>query len=84
MELPPDQKISVDGKKMRELADKLKAEIPGCGFALLVYDFENEGQVGNYIANVSDDFMIKALGSQLDALKKNKTFLTPENQNTGV
>lgn len=79
MDLPPDQKIFVDGKKMRELADKLKAEIPGSGFALLVYDFENDGKIGNYISNVSDDFMIKALESQLDALKKNKTFLTPEN-----
>lgn len=62
---------------MRDLADNLKGEIPNCGFALIVFQPDGDNMV-NYISNVSDDFMIKALETQLDALKKNHTFPTPE------
>lgn len=80
MNLPDNNKISVDGKTMRELADKLKEQMPGYGFALLVYDFNSGDKIGNYISNVGDDFMIQALECQLDALKKKKTFVTPESR----
>lgn len=80
MGLPSNHHTSIDGNKMRELADQLKAEMPGYGFALLVYDFESNNKIGNYISNVSDDFMIQALESQLNALKRNQTFSTPETE----
>lgn len=80
MVLPSNHNTSINGEKMRELADALKAQMPGYGFALLVYDFDSGDKVGNYISNVSDEFMIKALECQLDALRKNKTFLTPESE----
>jgi hypothetical protein len=70
-------KNKIDAEKMRNLADNLTREIPNCGFALIV--FEPDGNnMANYISNVNDDFMIQALEKQLNALKKNKTFPTPE------
>jgi hypothetical protein len=68
----------IDGEKMRDLADKLKEQIPGLGFALIVFDFANDAKVGNYISNVREDFMIKALEQQLESLKNGTTFSTPE------
>ncbi|MDB4919103.1 hypothetical protein [Mucilaginibacter sp.] len=70
--------IKIDGKKMRDLADSLKEQIPGLGFALIVFEFENGSKVGNYISNLQEDFMIKALENQLESLKKGQTFSTPE------
>ncbi len=67
----------IDGQTMRDLADGLKKQIPGIGFALIVFDFENESKIGNYISNVQEEFMIKALEHQLDALRKGNTFSTP-------
>lgn len=68
----------IDGQKMRDLAEFMKNAIPGCGFALIAFDTESNDGVVNYISNVQDDFMINALQSQLDALKKGKTFPTSE------
>jgi hypothetical protein len=68
----------IDGKKMRDLADNLKEQIPGSGFALIVFDFQSGSKIGNYISNVRDDFMIKALEYQLESLKKGSTFPTSE------
>lgn len=68
----------IDGQTMRDLADNLKGQIPGYGFALIVFDFESGSKIGNYISNVDEGFMINALQEQLDALKKGKTFPTPE------
>jgi hypothetical protein len=68
----------IDGEKMRGLAEKVKSEIPNCGFALLVFEPDGENRV-NYVSNVNDEFMIKALENQLNALKNSKTFPTPEN-----
>ena len=70
--------MKVDAKKMRDLADNLKQEIPGFGFALIVFDFENGSKIGNYISNMDQDFMIKALENQLESLKKGRTFPTSE------
>jgi flagellar motor switch protein FliG len=72
-------KTKINAEKMRSLADTLKNEIPNCGFALIVFQPDGDN-MANYISNVNDDFMIKALEVQLDALKKNRTFPTPESK----
>jgi hypothetical protein len=72
-------KNKIDAEKMRDLANNLKGEIPNCGFALLVFQPDGDNMV-NYISNVSDDFMIKALENQLSALKRKQTFPTPERE----
>lgn len=74
----PEVKKKIDGQAMRDLADGLKKQMPGIGFALLVFDFENDSRIANYISNVQEEFMIKALEHQLDALRKGKTFATTE------
>ncbi|WP_345950875.1 MULTISPECIES: hypothetical protein [unclassified Mucilaginibacter] len=70
--------LKLNGQKMRDLADYVKSEIPGCGFAIIAFEVENGPKVGNYVSNVQDEFMIKALETQLNALKRGKTFKTPE------
>ena len=70
--------FKLDGQQMRNLADNLKEQIPGMGFALIVFDFENGLKTGNYISNVEAGFMIKALETQLNSLKNNTAFPTPE------
>jgi hypothetical protein len=72
-------KNKIDAEKMRDLADNMKREIPNCGFALIVFQPDGDN-MANYISNVSDDFMIKALETQLNALKKKQTFPTPERE----
>ena len=67
---------------MRDLAEMLKNALPGWGFALIAFDTESNDSLVNYISNVEDCFMIKALQSQLEALKKGKTFETPESAKT--
>lgn len=71
----------INGEKMRELADYIKANIPGCGFALIAFEVESIANA-NYISNVQDEFMIQTLEKQLHALKHGKTFLTPEETTT--
>ncbi len=73
-----DDNNKINGEKMRDLANNLKKQIPGLGFALIVFDFASDTKVGNYISNVREDFMIKALEQQLEALKRGTTFSTPE------
>ncbi|OKS86390.1 hypothetical protein RG47T_1846 [Mucilaginibacter polytrichastri] len=67
----------INGEKMRQLADYIKTNIPGCGFALIAFEVESIANA-NYISNVQDDFMIQTLEHQLNAMKTGKTFLTPE------
>lgn len=62
----------INDKKLRDLADQIKTEIPGIGFALLTFDIVNNETCANYISNLTDDFMIKALEIQLETLKKGK------------
>lgn len=80
MQIEDDAEISkkINGQKMREVAELLKEELPQCGFALIVFDLNSEDRTANYISNVRDEFMEKALASQLNALRSNKTFSTPE------
>jgi hypothetical protein len=67
----------INGEKMRELADYIKSNIPGCGFALITFE-ANSINNANYVSNVQDDFMIHTLEKQLKALKNGTTFSTPE------
>ncbi len=62
---------------MRDLADYLKSAIPGCGFALIAFEVEEDANQGNYISNVQDDFMISTLERQLKVLKAKKTYQLP-------
>ena len=57
---------------MLEVAECLKTELPGCGFALLAFSIENNETNSNYVSNVDDEFMIKALEMQLAVLKNRK------------
>jgi hypothetical protein len=68
---------NINGEKMRELADYIKSNIPGCGFALITFE-ANRIHNAHYISNVQDDFMIQTLEKQLKALKNGTTFSTPE------
>lgn len=60
----------LDNNKMAELAESLKSQIPGCGFAIIAFEMEDGVSYGNYISNVSDEYMIKTLESQLAVLKQ--------------
>jgi flagellar motor switch protein FliG len=68
----------INGLKMREVAELLKEELPSCGFALIVFDLNSDDNAANYISNVKDEFMEKALAVQLNALRNNKTYPTQE------
>lgn len=59
----------INDNKMLELAGRLKTELPDCGFALLAFDIENGETCSNYVSNLTDEFMIKALEVQLNILK---------------
>lgn len=67
----------IGGQQMRNLAEKIKKEIPGLGFALLVFEFHTPG-MSNYISNGQREGMIKALKETVERLEKGKDFTTPE------
>lgn len=69
--------IHVDGQKMRDLAAMVKAEIPGFGFAIMVFDFNAPG-IGNYVSNAQRDDMITALKETTSRLEAGRDFPTPE------
>lgn len=69
--------LEVDGQKMRDLADMVKREIPGIGFAILVFDFHKPG-IGNYVSNAEREDMILALKETVQRLESGRTFPTPE------
>jgi len=76
---PETETISKTGnQKMRDLADILTSELPGCGFALIVVDLDSGERVANYISNVNDDFMKQVLENQINALNYNQTFPTAD------
>lgn len=69
----------LNDQKMRDIADQLKVELPGCGFALLTFDIQNNETCANYVSNIEDDFMIRALETQLNILKnKRSAIITAE------
>lgn len=62
---------------MRQLAKKIQQEIPGLGFTLLVFEFNDPG-MSNYIANAQREDMIKCLRETADRLEGRQDFPTPE------
>jgi hypothetical protein len=67
----------IGGAEMRRLAKKIQKEIPGLGFALLVFEFNDSG-MSNYISNAERQDMIKALEETVFRLKDEQDFPTPE------
>ena len=63
---------------MRDIATLIDGEIPGIGFALLVFDFNSAG-ISNYISNAQREDMITALRETLKRFEAGRTFPTPEN-----
>lgn len=68
----------IDGQKMRNIADFIRKEVAGHGFALMVFPFHAPG-ISNYISNGSREDMIEALRETADRLEKRMEFKTPEN-----
>jgi hypothetical protein len=66
-----DVEININNNKMLDLADKLRKEIPNCGFALIVLELDGENKA-DYVSNVNDDFMINALEMQLAMMKSRR------------
>ena len=69
--------LQKEQEKMRLLAKNISRQIPGMGFALFVFEF-NEPGISNYISNADRDSMIKALEETLERFKNNQVFITPE------
>lgn len=67
----------IGGAEMRELATKVKQQIPGLGFALIVFEVNKPG-MSNYISNCQREDMIKALEETVLRLKGKTDFPTPE------
>ena len=69
----------IDGQKMRDIANVIKAMIPpGTAFALLTFPFGGGERRGNYISNACREDMEKALQETLNGWKARKDFPTPE------
>lgn len=69
--------MDIGANKMRRLAEMLKKEMPGTGFALLVFNFNDPG-MANYIGNAKREDIIKAFRSTSDRLDKRQDIQTPE------
>ena len=67
----------IGGQEMRNLANKIKKEIPGLGFGVLVFQF-NKPSLSNYISNAQRADMIKAMKETIERLENNQDFQTPE------
>ena len=68
----------VSAQKMREIGELIEKEIPGMGFALVVFPFHVRKKYANYISNAQRADMIEALEETLNRWKSNKDFPTPE------
>lgn len=60
----------INNEKMQQIADDLKIQLPGCGFALIALDIEEGATHGKYVSNMNDEFMIKTLEHQIRFLKE--------------
>ena len=67
----------IDAKKMREVAQKVADELPGKGFCLIVFQFDQPG-MANYISNADRESMILGLEETVKRLKAKEDFKTPE------
>lgn len=66
-----------DAKKMRDIAQRVADELPGKGFCLLVFEFDQPG-LANYISNADRESMIQGLEETVRRLKAKEDFQTPE------
>jgi hypothetical protein len=67
----------IGAEAMRELGRIISKQIPGLGFAVLVFELRRPG-VANYISNAQRQDMILALEETLKRWKEGGTFNTPE------
>jgi hypothetical protein len=67
----------IGGHEMRVLGSMIEDQIPGLGFALIVFPFGDE-RMSNYISNAQREDMIKALEETVIRFKKQQEFPTPE------
>lgn len=67
---PPMSHQKINNEKMQQIAEDLKTQLPGCGFALIALDIEAGATHGNYVSNMNDEFMIKTLEHQIRFLKE--------------
>lgn len=67
----------IGGEEMRQLGRKIQTEIPGLGFAIVVFEPNHPG-MANYLSNAQRSDMIKALEETVKRLKGNTDFPTPE------
>jgi len=72
----------IKGQKMRDIADMVKAELNGLGFALIVFEFNNPS-ISNYISNANKEDMTQALFEAAFRLKNDEDFKTPEENEQG-
>ena len=61
----------IGGQQMRDLADMLSEQIPGLGFAVIVFKFKDPG-MSNYVSNAQREDMITALEETLNRWKSNQ------------
>lgn len=66
---------NIDDQKMRDVAELLEAQMPGCGFAVFAFDIEDNETCANYVSNIQDDFMINALEVQINLMKSKRAAL---------
>lgn len=76
---PPETAEQVGAEKMRALGRKIQEEIPGLGFAVFTFKF-NEPGMSNYISNANREEMMTALEETLNRFKAQRTFKTPEEE----
>ena len=56
---------------LRAIAEGIKEILPGMGFALVVFKFDDPS-IGNYISNAEREGMIEALRETADRLEANQ------------
>lgn len=73
----PEKPMSPDAQKMRTLASSIEKQIPGLGFCLIVFPFNEVGGLSNYVSNAKREDMIAFLEQKVADLKAKKDFFTP-------
>ena len=73
-----EKTFPTDAAKMREVGKSISEQLPGKGYALLVFDFGPETGPANYISNAQRSDMIKFLRETLDRFERQEDFRTPE------
>lgn len=58
-------------KKLKDIANMIKAELPGVMFSLMVFEV-GTGEFGNYVTNANREEMVTAMEKLLEKIKKQK------------